>query len=78
MAARSSATCTILQERASSDAVIIRALFGNLVARILTASRDRAGDESRRVERVGQTVRNQGEKAEINRLDYRPKFRYDP
>ena len=58
--------------------MIVRALFGNLVARILTASRDGAGDESRRVERVAQTVRNHGRKAEINRLDYRPKFRYDP
>ena len=60
MAARSSATCTILQERASSNAVIIRALFGNLVARILTASRDGLRDESHQVERVAQTVRNHG------------------
>ena len=75
MAARFSATCTILQERASSNAVIIRALFGNLVARILTASRDGLRDESHRVEWVARTVRNHGRKAEINRLDYRPKFR---
>jgi hypothetical protein len=66
MAARSSATCTIFQERASSNAVIIRALFGNLVARILTASRDGLRDESHRGEQVARTVRNHGMKAETN------------
>jgi hypothetical protein len=48
------------------NVVIIRTLFGHLAARILTASRDGAGDESRRVERVAQTVRDHGRKAEIN------------
>jgi hypothetical protein len=42
------------------NAVIIRALFGNLVARILTASRDGLRDESHQVERVARTGRKHG------------------